>query len=110
MPTSVNPATGQILATYPELSASELEDRIERASTAFARHARSAFADRENRMLRAADILERVWGAPVTFDRNIGLMYEDGRGVDKDPVTACAWLAMAAERKYPSFIATSSTV
>ena len=41
---------------------------------------------------------------------SIGLMYENGRGVDKDPVTACAWLAMAAERKYPSFIATRNQV
>ncbi len=41
---------------------------------------------------------------------SIGLMYENGRGVDKDPVTACAWLAMAAERKYPTFIATRDRV
>jgi hypothetical protein len=41
---------------------------------------------------------------------SIGLMYENGRGVDKDPVTACAWLAMAAERKFPSFIATRNRV
>lgn len=41
---------------------------------------------------------------------SIGLMYENGRGVAKDPVTACAWLALAAERKYPSFIATRNRV
>lgn len=41
---------------------------------------------------------------------SIGLMYENGRGVKKDPVTACAWLALAAERKYPSFIATRNRV
>ncbi|MGH8213110.1 MAG: tetratricopeptide repeat protein [Rhodanobacteraceae bacterium] len=41
---------------------------------------------------------------------SIGLMYENGEGVAKDPVTACAWLAMAAERKYPSFIATRDRV
>lgn len=41
---------------------------------------------------------------------SIGLMYENGHGVDKDPVTACAWLAMAAERKYPTFIATRDRV
>ena len=41
---------------------------------------------------------------------SIGLMYENGNGVAKDPVTACAWLAMAAERKYPSFIATRDRV
>lgn len=41
---------------------------------------------------------------------SIGLMYENGRGVEKDPVKACAWLALAAERKYPSFIATRNRV
>lgn len=41
---------------------------------------------------------------------SIGLMYENGHGVKKDPVTACAWLAMAAERKYPTFIATRNRV
>lgn len=41
---------------------------------------------------------------------SIGLMYEDGQGVEKDPVTACAWLALAAERKFPSFIATRDRV
>lgn len=41
---------------------------------------------------------------------SIGLMYENGNGVAKDPVTACAWLAMAAERKYPSFMATRDGV
>ena len=40
----------------------------------------------------------------------IGLMYENGHGVKKDPVTACAWLALAAERKYPSFLATRDRV
>lgn len=41
---------------------------------------------------------------------SIGLMYDNGHGVGKDPVTACAWLALAAERKYPSFIATRDRV
>jgi TPR repeat protein len=41
---------------------------------------------------------------------SIGLMYENGEGVATDPVTACAWLALAAERKYPSFIATRDRV
>jgi TPR repeat protein len=41
---------------------------------------------------------------------SIGLMYENGNGVASDPVTACAWLAMAAERKYPSFMATRDSV
>lgn len=41
---------------------------------------------------------------------SIGLMYDNGQGVAKDPVAACAWLALAAERKFPSFIATRNRV
>ena len=36
----------------------------------------------------------------------IGLMYMNGQGVKKDPVTAYAWLDLAAERNYPRFVAT----
>ncbi|MDN5924000.1 MAG: sel1 repeat family protein [Xanthomonadales bacterium] len=35
---------------------------------------------------------------------SIGMMYYNGRGVDKDQATACAWLMLAAEREYPKFV------
>src|SRR5262249_17914578 len=41
---------------------------------------------------------------------SIGLMYLNGEGVDKDPVTAYAWLGVAAERDYPDFVATRDRV
>lgn len=34
----------------------------------------------------------------------IGMMYYNGRGVARNPATACAWLTLAAERNYPSFV------
>ncbi|WP_187300519.1 sel1 repeat family protein [Mizugakiibacter sediminis] len=37
---------------------------------------------------------------------SIGLMYLNGNGVAKDPVTAYAWIAVSAERGYPQFLAT----
>lgn len=37
---------------------------------------------------------------------SIGLMYLNGQGVQKDPVTAWAWLSIAAERGYPRFVST----
>lgn len=36
----------------------------------------------------------------------IGLMYVNGLGVAKNLATGCAWLDLAAERKYPRFVAT----
>ncbi|HWU77012.1 MAG TPA: sel1 repeat family protein [Rhodanobacter sp.] len=41
---------------------------------------------------------------------SIGLMYLNGQGVKKDPVEAFAWVAMAAERKYPQFLATRDAI
>lgn len=41
---------------------------------------------------------------------SIGLMYLNGEGVEKDPVAAFAWIALAAERKYPKFLATRDAI
>lgn len=41
---------------------------------------------------------------------SIGLMYLQGEGVEKDPVIAYAWLALAAERKFPRYVATRDAV
>jgi TPR repeat protein len=41
---------------------------------------------------------------------SLGLMYLNGEGVAKDPVTAYAWLDLAAERAYPDFVATRDRV
>jgi hypothetical protein len=41
---------------------------------------------------------------------SIGLMYLNGEGVARDPVTAYAWLSVAAERGYPDFVATRDRV
>lgn len=37
---------------------------------------------------------------------SIGLLYLNGQGVAQDPVAAYAWIALAAERNYPQFVAT----
>ena len=41
---------------------------------------------------------------------SIGLMYMNGEGTAKDPVTAYAWLDLASERDYPDFIATRDSL
>ncbi|HEX6832711.1 MAG TPA: sel1 repeat family protein [Rudaea sp.] len=41
---------------------------------------------------------------------SMGLMYLNGEGTAKDPVTAYAWLDLAAERDYPDFVATRDRV
>ncbi len=56
---SINPSTGVVLGEYPELTPTELEGKLGRAAEAFRRHRRTSFAERAERMLMAAEILER---------------------------------------------------
>jgi succinate-semialdehyde dehydrogenase/glutarate-semialdehyde dehydrogenase len=55
---SKNPATGDVLAQFDELTPLQIEDRIGRAYSAFLRHRRTSFAERATAMRRAADLLE----------------------------------------------------
>jgi hypothetical protein len=41
---------------------------------------------------------------------SIGLMHLNGEGAPKDPVTAYAWIDLAAERDYPDFVATRDRI
>jgi succinate-semialdehyde dehydrogenase / glutarate-semialdehyde dehydrogenase len=55
---SVNPATGEMLRVFEPLSSAEIEQRLTRAAKAFQVNRRRSFADRGQRMKRAAEILE----------------------------------------------------
>ena len=55
---SRNPATGEELASYTELSGSELDERLALAGSAFEVHRRTSFAERAEHMRAAADILD----------------------------------------------------
>jgi succinate-semialdehyde dehydrogenase / glutarate-semialdehyde dehydrogenase len=55
---TVNPATGETLATFDTLTDAQLEDRLALSAHAFEQHRRTDFAWRAERMHRAGDILE----------------------------------------------------
>src|SRR5665213_2084328 len=55
---SVNPATGQLLATFEALSPSAIEDRLARAWAAFLLWKRTSFSERAQLLTRVAGILE----------------------------------------------------
>ena len=55
---SINPATGETLATFDTLSPAAVEDKLQRAVASFASWRRHAYADRARLLVRAADILE----------------------------------------------------
>jgi succinate-semialdehyde dehydrogenase / glutarate-semialdehyde dehydrogenase len=85
---SVNPATGEILRRFEPFSADEVELRLDRAGRAFREHRRTTFAERSERMLRAAGILENG------KDRFARLMTaEMGKTLRSaaEEVAKCAW-------------------
>jgi succinate-semialdehyde dehydrogenase/glutarate-semialdehyde dehydrogenase len=55
---STNPATGETVKTYEELSDSDVDDKLERAADTFRHYRRTTFQERAERMMRAAQILE----------------------------------------------------
>ncbi|MFY3742715.1 NAD-dependent succinate-semialdehyde dehydrogenase [Anaeromyxobacter sp. Red801] len=55
---SVNPATGEVLARFDEITDAELERRLALAAATFRSWRRVPFADRAQRMGRAAEVLE----------------------------------------------------
>jgi succinate-semialdehyde dehydrogenase/glutarate-semialdehyde dehydrogenase len=55
---SVNPATGEVLATFDSLDGAALEARLTRAADAFPRWRRTSFDERSALMQRAAEHLE----------------------------------------------------
>ncbi|HLV60023.1 MAG TPA: NAD-dependent succinate-semialdehyde dehydrogenase [Fredinandcohnia sp.] len=54
---TMNPATGQTIRTFDALDDAALEKRLERAHAAFAAWRRTSFAERAERMRKAADLL-----------------------------------------------------
>ncbi|HUR82995.1 MAG TPA: NAD-dependent succinate-semialdehyde dehydrogenase [Thermoanaerobaculia bacterium] len=55
---SVNPATGETIATFEPLTKQDLTVRLQRAADAFAINRARSFAERAQRMNRAAEILD----------------------------------------------------
>lgn len=55
---SINPATGETLNSFDELSEQQIEESLARAANAFRNSRRTSFADRSSMMLHVAEILE----------------------------------------------------
>src|ERR1022692_4009389 len=56
---TINPATGEVLKTFEPLSAAQIEEKLQRAASAFRTHRRTSFAERASKMIGAAAILEK---------------------------------------------------
>jgi len=87
--TTVNPATGEALATYAYHTESETEDLLQRAADAFERHRATSFGERAEKMERAADLLEdRKRETAELMTREMGKPI--GQAVAE--VEKCAWV------------------
>ena len=56
---TTNPANGEVLKTFEPLTAAQIAQKLQLASSAFRDHRRTSFADRASKMMRAAEILEK---------------------------------------------------
>lgn len=63
---TINPTTGETIKTFDLLTDQQLEEKLQRAANTFRTYRTTPLAEREQRMLRAADILE---GDKQTFAR-----------------------------------------
>ncbi|MQA89100.1 MAG: aldehyde dehydrogenase family protein [Gemmatimonas sp.] len=59
---SVNPATGEVLEEFEPDRPERIEEKLARAWAAYGEHRATPFADRSQRMMRAAEILEEEKG------------------------------------------------
>jgi succinate-semialdehyde dehydrogenase / glutarate-semialdehyde dehydrogenase len=55
---SINPATGEVLKTFDSHNQRQIEEKLSRAAETFREHRRMTIADRAEKMMRAAEILE----------------------------------------------------
>ena len=68
---SINPANGDTLATFAELTSEQIEENLARAAAAFGSWRRTSFTERATIMRRAAEILvseKQKWAELITLE------------------------------------------
>jgi succinate-semialdehyde dehydrogenase/glutarate-semialdehyde dehydrogenase len=56
---TINPATGEVVKTFEPLTAAQIEQKLQLATSAFNAYRRTSFAERASKMVRVAEILEK---------------------------------------------------
>ena len=96
---TINPATGEVVSTFPALSPAEIEIKLKLAVTVFNQERRTSFSERAQRMLKAAEILEHEkerFGRLMTLE--MGKPYKAAVAEAAKCVTACRYYAENAEK------------
>ena len=96
---SIDPTTGKTIETYDELSGSELEAKVRRAEETFREYRRTSFAQRAEKMLEAAAILEsRKKAFAETMTVEMGKPIKAAIGEAEKCAWVCRYYAENAER------------
>src|SRR5580698_5286452 len=96
---TINPATGAVIKTFPALSEAEIEKKIQLAVNIFKAEKKNPFAVRAQRMLKAAEILERdkdKFANLMTLE--MGKTYKSAVAEAVKCTTACRYYAEKAEQ------------
>jgi succinate-semialdehyde dehydrogenase / glutarate-semialdehyde dehydrogenase len=96
---TINPATGEVIRTFPSLSESEIEKKVQLAVNVFNAERKTPFALRAKRMLKAAEILERdkdKFAHLMTLE--MGKTYKSAVAEALKCTTGCRYYAENAEK------------
>jgi succinate-semialdehyde dehydrogenase/glutarate-semialdehyde dehydrogenase len=96
--TSVNPATGELEATFEEHTPEEVEFRLARAAHTFADYRRTSFTERARWMTTAAELLEgEVPAVARMLTTEMGKTFAAAKGEASKCALAMRWFAEHAE-------------
>src|SRR5215475_5731727 len=96
---TINPATGEVTKTFQPLAPAEIEHKLQLAVKTFKAERKTPFAVRAQRMLKAAEILERdkdKFGHLMTLE--MGKTYKSAVAEAVKCTSACRYYAENAER------------
>jgi len=96
---TINPATGEVIKTFPALSEAEIEKKLQLAVSTFRSGRTTPFATRAQRMLKAAQIIERdkdKFAHLMTLE--MGKTYTSALAEALKCTTACRYYAENTER------------
>ncbi|HHP7229933.1 MAG TPA: NAD-dependent succinate-semialdehyde dehydrogenase [Xenococcaceae cyanobacterium] len=99
---TVNPTTGETLATFAPLTAAEIATKLDLAATAFEKYRKTEFKSRSNWLNQAAAILERDQAKFAEI-----MTLEMGKPIKSAiaEVEKCAWVCRFYSEKAPEFLA-----
>jgi succinate-semialdehyde dehydrogenase/glutarate-semialdehyde dehydrogenase len=96
---TTNPATGEVLETFPLMTSDEVEAAVARAAEAFRAHRRTTFADRAAWTREAARILDaEVDAAALTMTTEMGKTLAAARAEVKKSAVGLRYYAEHAEQ------------